>query len=185
MDNMAMVPQFVIIACTIVAGAIDARTFRVPNWLTVPVLLSGLIYHAITGGGAGLQASLLGAICGFGVILVLYLVGGMGAGDVKLMAAIGAWLQTAATLQVFVVAALLMGLYSVVMLVWQRRLGDGVRMAQDAMLKIGTIGKHDGGEDRVEVRLKRGEGYTRLIPFATLVMLAVIGLTIWNYCVAG
>jgi hypothetical protein len=71
-------------------------------------------------------------------------------------------------------------LYSVVMLVWQRRLSDGIKTVQITMLKFSAIGKHIGGEDRVEVHLQRREGYKRLIPFATLLMLAVIGLTIWG-----
>lgn len=185
MDKTALIPQIVIIICTIVAGVIDARSFRVPNILTVPLFLSGLIYHAITGGVAGLQSSVFGAVFGFGIIFVLYIVGGMGAGDVKLMAAIGAWLQAQATLYVFVIAALLMGAYSVLMLLWQKRLIDGIRTAQVTLLKFAAIGKHIGGEDRVEVHLKRGERYKRMIPFATLLMIAVVALTVWNYFVAS
>jgi prepilin peptidase CpaA len=181
MQNTSLIPQVVIVFGAVLAGLIDARTFRIPNLLTVPLLLSGFAYHAITGGGAGLQASLFGAAFGFGVIFVLYLVGGMGAGDVKLMTAIGAWLQAEATLHVFVVAALLMGAYSIVMLVWQRRLGDGIRMAQLALLKFSAIGRHIGGEDRVEDRLKRGEGYKRLIPFAVMLMFAVIAVVAWSH----
>ena len=178
MDKTTLFPQVVIVVCTILAGAFDARTFRIPNLLTVPLLLSGFIYHSITGGIADLQASIFGAVFGFGIIFVFYLVGGMGAGDIKLMAAIGAWLQLPTTLHVFVIAAILMGLYSVAMLVWQKRLGDGFRTVQIVLLRFSTIGKHIGGEDRVEVHVQRGEGYKRLIPFATLLMLAVIGLMI-------
>lgn len=99
-----------------VAAYIDWKEHRVPNWLTYSALLCGLAFHVMTGGVAGLGFSLLGAFAGLATLIVLYALGGMGAGDVKLMAATGAWIGATATLQGFVWIAMIggaMGAYSI------------------------------------------------------------------------
>lgn len=79
-------------AVMIWAAWIDGKELRVPNWLTFPMVLSGLIYGTCVGGLSGLGAALLGMLVGLITMLPIYAVGGMGAGDVKLMAGLGAWL---------------------------------------------------------------------------------------------
>lgn len=81
----------------IVAAWIDGKQLKVPNWLTYPMAFSGLIYHAIASGmGTWSEGGFLGAFASMWVgifcLLPIYAVGGMGAGDVKLMAGMGAWL---------------------------------------------------------------------------------------------
>ncbi|EDL56456.1 prepilin peptidase, partial [Gimesia maris] len=66
----------------IYAAYIDGKELRVPNWITYPMVLSGLIYMTWTGGLAGLGWGLLGMVVGLATLLPLYSVGGMGAGDV-------------------------------------------------------------------------------------------------------
>lgn len=67
----------------------DVRERRIPNRITFPALLAGIALHAMFGGWAGLANSLGAALLGGGIFLMLYLAGGLGAGDVKLMAAVG------------------------------------------------------------------------------------------------
>ena len=76
----------------IVAAYIDGKQLKVPNWITFPMVLSGLLYHSVVSGWGGAGDSLSGIGWGLLCLLPLYAVGGMGAGDVKLMAGIGAWL---------------------------------------------------------------------------------------------
>ena len=71
--------------------ATDLKVRRIPNWLVVPFLLAGLAGSVVTGGWAGLGNSMLGLILGGFTTGVFYILGGMGMGDVKLCAAIGAW----------------------------------------------------------------------------------------------
>lgn len=96
----------IIVLYTLVAGIFDLRTRRIPNYLTVPVFVLALAAHTANGGLAGLIFSLLGFAAGFGILFVLWLFGGGGGGDVKMMGALGAWLGPKLTIQVFLVSAL-------------------------------------------------------------------------------
>ena len=68
------------------------------------MVLSGLVYSGLTGGWAGLGDGLLGMAVGLACLLPLYAVGGMGAGDVKLLAGVGAWLGATTTFYAFCVS---------------------------------------------------------------------------------
>ncbi|MEX0715423.1 MAG: A24 family peptidase [Planctomycetaceae bacterium] len=107
-------------AVLIVAAIIDGKQLRVPNWITFPMVLAGLAYSAWVGGWAGLGAGLLGMTVGLLCLLPLYAVGGMGAGDVKLMAGVGAWLGWQPTLYAFCVTAVV-GAAMAVFMAWRRR----------------------------------------------------------------
>lgn len=99
-----------------IAAYIDWKEHRVPNWLTFGAWGCALLYHGMVGGWPGLQWSLTGSGVGLATLVIPYLLRGMGAGDVKLMAAVGAWVGALATLQAFVwiaIAGGLMGLYSI------------------------------------------------------------------------
>lgn len=94
----------------IVAAVIDGKQLKVPNWITFPMALSGLAYHSYAGGiGTWSEGGFLGAFVamwvGLATLLPIHMVGGMGAGDVKLMAGMGAWLASVNhTWQAFVVS---------------------------------------------------------------------------------
>jgi prepilin peptidase CpaA len=104
----------------IVAAYIDGKELRVPNWITFPMVLSGLVFCTWSGGWAGLGAGLLGMAVGLATLLPLYAVGGMGAGDVKLMAGIGAWLGASVTWNAFVVSVIVGGIMALGMVAWRR-----------------------------------------------------------------
>jgi len=120
---MTQVPQGVIwlvSAVLVVAAVIDGRQLRVPNWLTFSLALGGLVFTAWCGGREALLWSLGWSLRGTGVGLVLFLplyaIGGMGAGDVKLMAGVGAWLGPVLTFWAFVSTALVGGLIGAAMI---------------------------------------------------------------------
>lgn len=104
----------------IVAAYIDGRQLRVPNWITFPMVLAGVAFHGASAGWSGLQFSVSGLCIGLLCLLPLYSVGGMGAGDVKLMAGIGAWLGSSVTWQAFCVSVVV-GAVMAVMMVLARR----------------------------------------------------------------
>jgi prepilin peptidase CpaA len=76
-------------ACALVGSVFDVKSRRIPNFITLPSILLGLAMHLGFGGWKQLLSSFAaGLICGV-VFLLFYIAGGMGAGDVKLMAAVG------------------------------------------------------------------------------------------------
>lgn len=81
-----------VLSLTAGAAVLDVRTRRIPNQLTGPALLAGLLAHAVVSGPTGLRDSMYGALAAGGLLLPGWLLGWTGAGDVKLMAAVGAWL---------------------------------------------------------------------------------------------
>lgn len=109
-------------AILILAAWIDGRELKVPNWITFPMILSGLVYSTCVGGISGLGAGLLGMCVGLLTLLPLYSVGGMGAGDVKLMAGIGAWLGWEVTLAVFCVSTVVGAVMALLMVLGKRNM---------------------------------------------------------------
>lgn len=94
-------------AFTAAAAVWDWRFWRIPNKLTLPAFAAGLIYQFAFHGLAGLADAGLGFLVGFGVLFVLWMVGGGGGGDVKLMGALSVWLGFHLTLLVLVMSTLL------------------------------------------------------------------------------
>ena len=104
----------------IIAAYIDGKQLKVPNWITFPMVLSGLVYSTVVGGWEGLGAGLLGMTVGLLTLLPLYSIGGMGAGDVKLMAGIGAWMGVMPTVWAFVATVIVGAVMSVIMVLWSK-----------------------------------------------------------------
>jgi len=75
--------------CAIISAIPDVFRRRIPNVITGPAVLAGLALHAVTGGWSGLGNSALAGLIAGCIFLVFWLVGGLGAGDVKLMTAVG------------------------------------------------------------------------------------------------
>jgi prepilin peptidase CpaA len=109
-----------------VAAVIDGRELRVPNWLTFPFAGLGLAFALLPGGLAPHEA-LLGLGLGLALLLPLYAVGGMGAGDVKLLAGVGAWIGPGLVWQVFVATAVVGAAMAVVMMLASGRAAEHVR----------------------------------------------------------
>lgn len=103
-----------------VAGAIDMRTRRIPNILTFPAMLVFVTLHWIMGGTQGLIFSLAGLFAGFSVLMAAYVMKFMGAGDVKLMAAVGACLGVPALLTIFLLTSIAGGVHFALILLIRR-----------------------------------------------------------------
>jgi len=108
----------------VTAGVCDVLWRRIPNWLTAPALLSGLVINVALGPGrapGGKQAA-AGAGLAFLVYFGLYLLAGKGAGDVKLMAAVGAIVGWKNWLAIFVFSSLLGGVIALALALAKNRL---------------------------------------------------------------
>jgi prepilin peptidase CpaA len=116
-----------VLTLVLVAAAIaDLRRGTVFNWLTYPAIVLGLAIAVGQGAAAGHTGETVlnhvgGFLFGFGVLYVPYRLGGMGGGDVKLMAAAGAFLGWPATLQAVFYSFLVAATLGVVLMIWRGR----------------------------------------------------------------
>src|SRR3984957_15104228 len=108
--NTALIIWVLTLAFTTWAALLDVRTRKIPNWLTVPGFVLGVIVHLLFGGWHGALFSLEGAVLALVIILPLFLLRGLGAGDWKLMGAVGALLGPWGMLVVLFVSVMVSGL---------------------------------------------------------------------------
>jgi len=99
-------------AVLVTAMCTDLRSSRIPNWLTFPAMGVALLAHAWLGGLQGALFSLAGLGTGLGLFLILYVTGSIGAGDVKLMAAVGAIMEPYGALLSGLLAIMVGGVYA-------------------------------------------------------------------------
>lgn len=100
----------------------DLACRRIPNPLNALTALCGLAWALAGGGLAGLGQSLLGALVAFGLMAIFFFVGAVGAGDVKAMGALGAFLSPWLSMELFMWTTLIGGAMAAVRLLWARRL---------------------------------------------------------------
>ena len=113
-------PVWLVSATLILAAVIDGLHLKVPNWITYPLVISGWIYSTAVGGWEGLGWSLLGTVTGLVLLLPAYAVGGMGAGDVKLLAGVGAWMHGTHVFYAFCLSAVVGAVIAVAMVLVRR-----------------------------------------------------------------
>jgi Flp pilus assembly protein protease CpaA len=173
------VPIALVLLAASIAAVTDVWKFKVYNLLTLPFLVSGLLYHAIHGGAPELGGSVVGAVVGFSLMIVLYTMGGMGAGDVKFVTALGAWLGLPLTLYVLIAGCIAAGIYAVVLLVTATSLRETLMNMQILWLRLACLGRHLGHDDRVESEVKRPDRRRRLIPFSAMIALGLVATVGW------
>jgi len=164
-----------VVAFTLTAALCDLRTKRLPNVLTVSALVGALLFALVSGlilggfpeAGRRLVLSLGGFGIGFGVLFILWVVGGGGGGDVKFMGALGAWLGPLMTLQVLLVSTLFVAVGAVAILGWEFcRLGVSGAQRRYLSPKSADDGRRE--TERGESRAQR----RRLMPYGVPVALA-------------
>ncbi len=109
MHNVPLLLRAVLAALVITAAVYDIRFRRIPNWLNLSGMILGFGLNAFFFQMHGTVTAGLGLLCAVGIYMPLYLLRGMGAGDVKLMAALGSLVGPANWLLIFVATALVGG----------------------------------------------------------------------------
>jgi prepilin peptidase CpaA len=118
MMNAPHAVAWIVSVILVEAAVIDGLKLRVPNWLTFHLALGGLAFGAWSHGVPGFLWALAGMTVGLATLLPLYAIGGMGAGDVKLMAGVGAWMGPAVTIWAFATSAVVGGVMALAMVAW-------------------------------------------------------------------
>ncbi len=122
----------------------DLRTRKIPNYLTFGAALAGLAFNLAVSGWGGLGDGLLGLLLGLGFLILPYIMGGIGAGDVKALAALGAWLGPTGTLYLFCYMGIAGGLMSLAVLIWKGVLWQKIRQGWAYLLNLVLC--HDHGK---------------------------------------
>jgi prepilin peptidase CpaA len=115
------------VALALIAGWTDLRSRRIPNWLTIPGLVVGIVVNVLAGGLAGLKTSLLGAGLGLLVLLPFVFLRSLGAGDWKLAGALGAFVGWQALADLLLGSVFVAGLMALVLVIYKRRFKQTLR----------------------------------------------------------
>jgi prepilin peptidase CpaA len=115
------VEKVLLFGVLIIAVITDIRSNRIPNWLTFPAMIMGLGLNYISAGAHGLLFGIEGLFLGIGLFIIIYILGGMGAGDVKLMGAVGAMLGPQMVLWAAFYTAIIGGIYALAVIAFHPR----------------------------------------------------------------
>ena len=175
MTVMVLGIQITLVTIVTLAAWSDLRTRRIPNWITAPGAVLGFALQAWYGGPHAALASIAGAGLGLGLFLALHLLGGMGAGDVKLFGAVGAFTGPQALVIVFVLTGLLGGVAAILLSAFRGRLREtfarsGELLADLARLRVKDARETSAAAGASALRLPYGV----VIACGTLASLMVI-----------
>ncbi len=112
----------ILVPGVLLASWIDYSQRRVPNWLNLALIVAGFVLQGFHFGWGGIATGVCGLLTGFGLLIVPWMMHGMGAGDVKLLAAIGVWMGPLLTFYSFALGAGIGGIVAVVMILSTGRL---------------------------------------------------------------
>jgi prepilin peptidase CpaA len=122
MENFSMI---FLSGILIISAVIDLRTQKIPNLITYPSMVIVFFYHGAISGGNGLLFSLIGLSAGIGLLFLPYLMGGMGAGDAKLMGVVGGMIGAKGVFYAFLCTAFVGGIYAMVIILIRRAYFSG------------------------------------------------------------
>jgi prepilin peptidase CpaA len=158
--------------CTLVGAAYDVASRRVPNFVTLPAVLIGLSLHSALGGWRQLTSSLAAGLLCFLLFLVLYLAGGMGAGDVKLIAAAGCLAGLPHVASLLLWTALAGGVMAICLALYRHKLSETISNLGALLLHHRTAGL------RPHPELNIGNARTIRLPYA-------LAIAAGNACMLG
>lgn len=159
-----------VVLYTVIAAVSDLRSRRIPNRLTVPMFLAGLIYQCAFFGLDGLGRGLAGFAAGFGILFVLWMIGSAGGGDVKLLGGLSVWLGTNLTLKVLF-CSLFFVIAGTGLLLVQSLLTQGFKRTRSQYVKDSeSAGRSESTEQRARRRVM---AFAMPVALATWCVLAL------------
>lgn len=138
-----MLVNSVLAIIVLIAVGFDLRVRRIPNQLIIIAIVFAFTYHLYQAGFSGLLFSLKGFGLGLALLLLPFLMGGIGAGDVKFLAAIGAMKGSLYVFNTFLWMAIWGGVIALIILIYQRKLGQTLARIKNGfimtILRVGNI----------------------------------------------
>jgi prepilin peptidase CpaA len=122
------------LAVAITAAVIDVQQQRIPNWLTYPAMLAGLLLHAYLNGWKGAVIAIGGLLSAGGIVFMFYAINAMGAGDLKLFAALGSLAGPMNALRIVLTTAVAGGILAIFYALYRGRL-------RSTLLNVGSVMK--------------------------------------------
>jgi prepilin peptidase CpaA len=153
-----------------IAGFTDWRSRRIPNWLSISGLALGILVNSLTRGWVGAKDSLLGAGLGLVLLLPFVIMRSLGAGDWKLVGALGAFLGPSPLITVLFATVFIAGLMALILVIWKRRMGQTLRNIAHMLAAVFSF--HLPGP---EVSLDNPEALK--VPFGVAAAIAVVLFT--------
>jgi len=159
----------------VVAAVVDGWKLKVPNWITFPLVISGWVYSTALFGWPGLGWSLVGTAVGLGLLLPAYAIGGMGAGDVKLLAGVGAWVWGTVTFYAFCCSAIFGGVIALAMILYARDWRQHQRQFWSILTEIMVV----RSPDQLAALAAGRKSSMMLLPYGIPIAVGTIVYFIW------
>jgi prepilin peptidase CpaA len=117
--------NYLLITLLVLCAVYDITANKIPNIVTIPSVISAVALHSLNHGLDGFLFSTAGMATGIALLIIPYIMSGMGAGDVKLMGAVGSFLGVKATFEAFLIIALFGGVYAMALILIRRDVFKG------------------------------------------------------------
>ena len=183
-------PLWFLSVAMVVAAVIDGWKLKVPNWLTFPLIISGWMLGLVhdfgwLAGVGGIGASLAGMALGFALLLPVYAIGGMGAGDVKMQMGFGAWVGAFFGLSqglkivfyAFCAAALIGGVIALAMILIRGQLRRNVQNTREIVSDLFTASSLGTVAGKAAERKSR----LHLLPYGIPLCIGFVGYLFFLY----
>jgi prepilin peptidase CpaA len=158
----------------LLACVTDLRSRRVPNAVTFPAIVAGVATHTLATGASGAVHAALGCLAGGALFFPFFAIGGLGGGDVKLMAALGAWIGPGAALWTALYGACAGGVMAVAVALSHGYLRQAITNLGSLFLFWGVKGL------RPMPGLTLEEGHGPRLPYAIPIFTGLL-VTIWRH----
>ena len=179
--TMRLLANLPLLTLLVLAAITDVRERRIPNWLTLLLIASGVLRTAFTGCAPSPLGSVAGMFAGAALPFVLFAIGALGAGDVKLMAGVGAWLGSLAAVEVFLLAGVAGMFIVLAQAVAQRHLG--LLLRNSLVVGLNLLYVREVGLSHATETGRSCRSVERPLPYAVPVLAAVIfaAAALWRH----
>lgn len=172
---MVTINNVLLLTLVAASGFFDLKERKIPNKITFTGILIGILFNIVTGGWLGLLQGILGMFAGLAIFFLPFVMGGMGAGDVKLMGAIGALMGWRFSLITALYSALVGGLMVLSYLLYTGKLKDTLKKMILSLINslfqvLNQLGYNETIARMQQRYVKEGQTYNKIyIPYGVAI----------------